>query len=116
MCAPDDEILDKYDVRVIGVTTVIQKQEAFPGLNNTLTIDNITIGVAPGFDSKEILQHEWCHVDQRQRRGIGTSCKRPTLKLFSEMECYIAEEYPSWIFDTVYNVDTEELMGELNQP
>ena len=57
----------------------------------------------------EVIKHEYCHVTQLKRKiWLSHSCTYPLQIIGSEIECYLAEDLPNKLYETLYGINIEE--------
>jgi hypothetical protein len=71
------------------------------------TNDKITLTINEEIESdsdlyNEVYKHENCHLTQVIRGYPSRMCEDPIQKYFSEVECYIAEDLPDFIYYQIY--------------
>ncbi|MFW5794143.1 MAG: hypothetical protein ACOCV1_01540 [Bacillota bacterium] len=97
VCNPEE--INESDYVVLGETSSSFDE------NTNKTI--ITISINENIDNKsklysDTIKHEMCHYNQISRGFPELSCYTPIQKYFSEVECYISEDLPNWLYDFVY--------------
>ena len=50
----------------------------------------------------ETIRHENCHRVQDVQNRIHNSCTLKAFMLFDEMECYLSQKYPDWLYKILY--------------
>lgn len=112
-CVPGaNEKLENKGIVTAATTSIGFKYQNITNEETNKTIikkvidkDSIKVKVEDGFYNIKVLKHEYCHVKQYKKEFVPT-CNQRILKTTSELECYIAEDFPDFIYNKIY--------GEIN--
>lgn len=91
-----------------SVKSVCKPQEALQDniqqVASTKQFNNGTIVVEYYIQqTPKLTKHEQCHVSQLQRQySFSASCDNKIQKFFSEVECNLAENFPTQLYEKVY--------------
>jgi len=69
-------------------------------VRTNITINNTVYQIKEEY-IEDALRHETCHQNQNIK-GRHYGCDRKLLKIRNEMECYLAEKYPDWMYKIIY--------------